>query len=121
MPYQSLGITSLSSLAFDVPRCLLFASIISQGLIHAVPCLCVHYTPCLFSIQVKKPGSDSETSSAMGGARKGRRVSLCTTRGVKGRIDAALVFRDSGSELVRERKVVAVAMGTNHTAMLTGK
>ena len=57
----------------------------------------------------------------MGGARKGRRVSVCTARGVKGRIDEALMFRESGSELVRERKIVAVAMGTNHTAMLTGK
>ena len=84
-------------------------------------CLCVHYSPCLFSIQAKKPGLDSQTSSAMGGARKGRRVSVCSARGVKGRIDEALVFRESGSELVRERKVVAVAMGTNHTAMLTGK
>ena len=87
----------------------------------AVPCLCVYYTLCLSFIQVKKPGTDSETCSAMGGARRGRRVSVCTTRGVKGRIDEALVFRESGSELVRERKIVAVAMGTNHTAMLTGK
>ena len=31
------------------------------------------------------------------------------------------MFRESGSQLVRERRIVAVAMGTNHVAMVTGQ
>lgn len=60
-----------------------------------------------------------ETNQDVGGAT--RRVSISTVREVKGRIDDASVFRESGSRLVRESKIVAVSMGTNHTAMITGQ
>lgn len=63
-----------------------------------------------------------ETNQDVGGARQStRRVSVSTVREVKGRIDEASVFRETGSQLVRERKIVAVSVGTNHTAMVTGE
>ena len=63
----------------------------------------------------------AETHQDVGGARQSsRRVSVSTVREVKGRIDEASVFRESGSELVRGQRIVDVAMGTNHTAMVTG-
>ena len=56
----------------------------------------------------------------MGEAIQTRRVSVSTVREVKGRIDESSVFRESGSQLIRGRKIVSVAIGTNHTAMVTG-
>ena len=63
-----------------------------------------------------------DASKEVGGATVSgtRRVSVSTGREVKGRIDEALVFRESGSQLVRGRRIVSVAVGTNHTAMVTG-
>ena len=70
-------------------------------------------------LQQRKSGTGgTETNQDVGGAR---RVSISTVREVKGRIDEASVFRESGSQLVRERKIVAVSVGTNHTAMVTGQ
>ena len=63
-----------------------------------------------------------EANQDVGGARQAtRRVSVSTVREVKGRIDEASVFRESGSQLIRGRSIIAVAMGTNHSAMVTGK
>ena len=73
--------------------------------------------------QLRKSGEiGTEANCDVGGARQStRRVSINTVREVKGRIDEASVFRESGSQLIRGQKIVAVAMGTNHTAMVTGK
>lgn len=73
--------------------------------------------------QPRKSGTGgTETNQDVGGARQPtRRVSISTVREVKGRIDEASVFRESGSRLVREKKIVAVSVGTNHTAMVTGQ
>lgn len=76
----------------------------------------------MFLSQSKKSGEVPETNQDVGGAKHStRRVSISTVSEIKGRIDEALVFRESGSQLVRGEKIVAVAMGTNHTAMVTGK
>ena len=48
-------------------------------------------------------------------------MSVSTFDEVEGQIDESSVFRESGSQLVRERRIVAVAMGTNHIAMVTGE
>jgi hypothetical protein len=76
------------------------------------------------SIKLRKSGEPSvaDANHSEGGASlpTTRRVSVTTGREVKGRIDEAQVFRESGSQLIRGRKIVAVAVGTNHTAMVTG-
>ena len=80
----------------------------------------VNTCPCCS--QLRKSGEGvAETHQDVGGARQlSKRVSVSTVREVKGRIDEASVFRESGSELVRGQRIVAVAVGTNHTAMVTG-
>ena len=73
-------------------------------------------------LQLRKSG-EPDANHSVGGASlptTTRRVSLTTGREVKGRIDEAQVFRESGSQLIRGRNIVAVAVGTNHTAMVTG-
>ena len=88
-----------------------------------LPNLAIYYCGSFLSLQLRKSGGGGvEANQDMGGARQStRRVSVSTLREVKGRIDEASVFRESGSQLIRERKIVAIAVGTNHTAMVTGQ
>lgn len=50
-----------------------------------------------------------------------RRQSQGVVTRVKGMVDEVSVFTLSGSELIRSKKITAASMGTNHTAMVTGK